>query len=69
MPRETPGLSFREYEDMGCRAVPRGQLFLDQVRVPASHMVGPRGGAFRMILAHLDVIARQLLGRESAPGS
>lgn len=55
IPRETPGLSFREYEDMGCRAVPRGQLVLDDVRVPAGSMVGPRGGAFRMILAYLDV--------------
>ncbi|OGK84443.1 MAG: hypothetical protein A2X53_19265 [Candidatus Rokubacteria bacterium GWA2_70_23] len=55
VPRDTPGLSFREYEDMGCRAVPRGQLFMDQVRVPATSMVGPRGGAFPMILSYLDV--------------
>ncbi len=55
VPRDTPGLSFREYEDMGCRAVPRGQLFMDEVRVPAANMVGSRGGAFPMIMSYLDV--------------
>ena len=55
IPRETPGLSFREYEDMGCRAVPRGQLILDGVRAPATSMVGPRGSAFKMIVSYLDV--------------
>ncbi|MBI3104920.1 MAG: acyl-CoA dehydrogenase family protein [Candidatus Rokubacteria bacterium] len=55
VPRDTPGLSFREYEDMGCRAVPRGQLFLDEARVPAANMVGARGGAFPMIMSYLDV--------------
>ena len=55
VPRETAGLSFREYEDMGCRAVPRGQLFLDEARVPAASMVGPRGGAFKIIVSYLDV--------------
>ena len=39
IPRDTPGLSFHAYDDMGCRAVPRGQLFLDDVHVPASDMV------------------------------
>jgi alkylation response protein AidB-like acyl-CoA dehydrogenase len=42
-------------EDMGCRAVPRGQLFLDEVRVPAASLVGHRGGGFKMILSYLDV--------------
>lgn len=55
VPRDTPGLSLREYQDMGCRAVPRGQLFLDDVRVPAANMVGPRGKAFKRILSYLDV--------------
>ncbi len=49
IPRDTPGLTFHAYEDMGCRAVPRGQLFLDNVRIPASDQVGESGRAFSMI--------------------
>ncbi len=66
IPRDTPGLSFHAYEDMGCRAVPRGQLFLDDVRVPASDMVGDPGRAFPMIREFFDLnrafIALKCLG-------
>ena len=34
VPRDSPGLAFRAYDDMGCRAIPRGQLFLEEVVVP-----------------------------------
>jgi len=55
VPRDTPGLSFRRYEDMGCRSIPRGQIFFDAVRVPAAWMVGEEGMAFPMIRRYLDV--------------
>lgn len=55
VPRETEGLSFSEYRDLGCRAVPRGQLFMSDARVPAGAMVGEEGNAFKMILKYLDV--------------
>jgi cyclohexanecarboxyl-CoA dehydrogenase len=55
VPRETPGLSFNYYDDMGCRAVPRGQLFMDDVRVPAWYMVGQEGQAFKAIMSFFDV--------------
>jgi cyclohexanecarboxyl-CoA dehydrogenase len=55
VPRETPGLSFNCYDDMGCRAVPRGQLFMDDVRVPAWYMVGQEGQAFKAIMSFFDV--------------
>ncbi|MCP4038563.1 MAG: cyclohexanecarboxyl-CoA dehydrogenase [bacterium] len=66
IPRDAPGLSFHAYDDMGCRAVPRGQLFLDDVRVPASDMVGASGRAFPMIREFFDLnrafIALKCLG-------
>ena len=55
VPRETPGLSFRVVEDMGCRAVPRGVLTMDNVEVPAANMVGEPGRAFPMISKFFDI--------------
>ena len=55
VPRQMPGLSFNYYDDMGCRAVPRGQLFMDDVRVPAWYMVGQEGQAFKAIMSFFDV--------------
>jgi cyclohexanecarboxyl-CoA dehydrogenase len=64
--RDTPGLRFHAYDDMGCRAVPRGQLFLDDVRVPATDVVGQTKRAFPMIREFFDLnrafIALKCLG-------
>jgi cyclohexanecarboxyl-CoA dehydrogenase len=66
VPRDSPGLGFRAYDDMGCRAIPRGQLFLEEVVVPAENRVGREGMAFPMIRSYLDVnrafIALKCLG-------
>ena len=55
VPRDTPGLAFERYDDMGCRSVPRGILRLTDVAVPASSLVGTPGGAFPMIRRFFDV--------------
>ncbi len=55
IPRETPGLSFEPWDDLGCRSIPRGVLRLDDVEVPADWMVGPPGGAFAMISRFFDI--------------
>ena len=55
VPRETEGLDFSAFRDLGCRAVPRGQLFMNDARVSARYMVGREGKAFKMILKYLDV--------------
>ena len=55
MPRETEGLAFSMFRDLGCRAVPRGQLFMSDARVSADCMVGAEGQAFKMIMKYLDV--------------
>lgn len=53
--RDTPGLATEAYQDMGCRAVPRGILRLTNVEVPAAAMVGASGDAFPMIRKFFDV--------------
>ncbi|MBI5117243.1 acyl-CoA dehydrogenase family protein [Candidatus Poribacteria bacterium] len=55
MPRETEGLEFSPYHDLGCRAVPRGQLFMSDAKLSASCMVGCEGEAFRMIMKYFDI--------------
>jgi cyclohexanecarboxyl-CoA dehydrogenase len=66
VPRDAPGLTLRPYDDMGCRAIPRGQAFFDDVVVPATCLVGGEGKAFPMIRRYLDVnrafIALKCLG-------
>jgi len=61
VPRETPGLSFEAYDDLGCRAVPRGIVRIENVVVPADSMVGRPGGAFPMIRRFFD-INRSIIG-------
>jgi cyclohexanecarboxyl-CoA dehydrogenase len=52
---DTPGLSTEPVDDLGCRAVPRGVLRLDDVRVPVSDRVGEEGTAFVRISRFFDV--------------
>ncbi len=61
IPRDTPGLSFDQWDDLGCRAVPRGTLHMKDVEVDASWMVGPSGQAFAMI-SHFFDINRAIIG-------
>jgi len=55
VPRDTPGLSFDPYDDLGCRAIPRGTLRMEGVEVPGDAMVGPPGTAFVRISRFFDV--------------
>ena len=55
VPRDTPGLSFEPYDDLGCRAIPRGVLRMEGVEVPADAMVGAPGTAFVRISRFFDV--------------
>jgi cyclohexanecarboxyl-CoA dehydrogenase len=54
-PRDTPGLEFKAVADSGCRAVPRGILRMENVRVPHSAMVGEESRAFPMISDFFDI--------------
>jgi cyclohexanecarboxyl-CoA dehydrogenase len=55
IPRDAPGLSFETWDDLGCRAVPRGTITLEDVQVSRDWMVGAEGMAFAMISRFFDV--------------
>jgi cyclohexanecarboxyl-CoA dehydrogenase len=55
IPRDTPGLGFEPFDDLGCRAVPRGVLRLVDVDLPADAIVGEPGAAFLRISRFFDV--------------
>ena len=53
--KDSDGLSFGSPEHlMGFRGVPSSDLFLDQVRVPADHVVVPAGG-FKKLMSAFDL--------------
>jgi butyryl-CoA dehydrogenase len=53
--KDTPGLSFGRPEHlMGFRGVPSCDLYFDQVRVPAHHVVVPEGG-FKKLMEAFDL--------------
>ncbi len=53
--RDAKGLSFVPVQDLGCRAVPRGLLRLENVEVPLEDRVGDEGTAFVRISRFFDV--------------
>jgi cyclohexanecarboxyl-CoA dehydrogenase len=53
--RDTPGMFFEPVDDLGCRAIPRGTLRLENVEVGDSDMVGDPGTAFIRISRFFDV--------------
>lgn len=62
-----PGFTIGRKEDkMGARGVPSYAIFLDQVRLPASHRLGGEGGNFKDVMEALNqsrpLIAARALG-------
>jgi cyclohexanecarboxyl-CoA dehydrogenase len=55
IPRDTPGLTTEPVEDLGCRAVPRGILRMENVEVGDEDLVGDPGTAFVRISQFFDV--------------
>jgi alkylation response protein AidB-like acyl-CoA dehydrogenase len=54
--RDTPGVAVDRYEDkMGIRGTKTSNLKLQGVAVPASAMLGPRGGGLKLALQTLDI--------------
>ena len=69
--KEAEGFSvIRKEEKMGIRASDTAQLAFDQVRVPASQVIGPEGTGFKIAMSTLDGgrigIASQALGISAA---
>lgn len=61
VPLDVEGLTKTRYEDMGAKGIVRGSLFLDDVRVPATSMIGPENGAFTQVMQTFDY-TRALIG-------
>ncbi len=57
----SPGISRGRFRDLGARAVGRGQLFFDAVRLPAEARVGPEGAGFAQVMRGFD-FSRALIG-------
>jgi cyclohexanecarboxyl-CoA dehydrogenase len=61
VPLDSPGLTSSAFDDHGGRSVGRGSLFFDDVRVPASHLLGAEGQGFVQVMQGFDY-SRALLG-------
>jgi cyclohexanecarboxyl-CoA dehydrogenase len=57
----SPGVSRARFRDLGTRAIGRGQLFFDSVRVPAAARVGAEGVGFVQVMQGFD-FSRSLIG-------
>lgn len=66
VPTGLPGVTRTPFDDMGSRAIQRGAVFLDGVRVPADYRVGEEGQGFRSVMNGFDlsriIIALMCLG-------
>lgn len=71
VPGGTPGLTQRAMKTMGYRGGDTGELFFENVRVPAANLLGAEGGAMKMFqktiaLDRLQVAARSQTAAETA---
>jgi cyclohexanecarboxyl-CoA dehydrogenase len=57
----SPGISRSRFRDLGSRAVGRGQIFFDSVRVPATARIGAEGDGFVQVMQGFD-FSRALIG-------
>jgi cyclohexanecarboxyl-CoA dehydrogenase len=66
IPTDLPGVSRTPLRDMGERAIQRGSLFLDDVRVPQNFLIGAEGEGFYQVMHGFDfsriIIALMCLG-------
>ena len=61
VPGDTPGLTRSRFDCHGQRAIGRGSLFFDDVRVPASHRLGAENAGFVQVMQGFD-FSRALIG-------
>ena len=55
------GVTRSRFRDLGSRAIGRGQLFFDEVRVPATSRIGAEGAGFVQVMQGFD-FSRSLIG-------
>jgi cyclohexanecarboxyl-CoA dehydrogenase len=56
-----PGVSRNRFRDLGSRAIGRGQIFFDSVRVPSALRIGAEGMGFIQVMQGFD-FSRSLIG-------
>ncbi len=61
VPADAPGLTRSRFDCHGQRAIGRGSLFFDKVRVPANHRLGDEGKGFVQVMQGFD-FSRALIG-------
>jgi len=61
VPMDLPGIDRTRFNDLGHRAVARGSLFFDNVRVPTDHILSGEGQGFYQVMSGFD-FSRALLG-------
>lgn len=61
VPADSAGLTCSRFDCHGQRAIGRGSLFFDNVRVPASHRLGEEGKGFVQVMQGFD-FSRALIG-------
>ncbi|QTI71929.1 acyl-CoA/acyl-ACP dehydrogenase [Gordonia polyisoprenivorans] len=54
VPRTTPGIELRHIPKLGVRSLASYEVFLDDVRVPAENIIGPRGKGWKGMVAGLN---------------
>ena len=55
IPSSTPGLVFAPYHDkLGFRSICTGDVFIDDVRVPADHLLGAEGEGFAVAMSSVE---------------
>lgn len=61
VPMDADGISTTRFDCHGQRAIGRGSIFFDGVRVPVSHRLGDEGGGFVQVMQGFD-FSRALIG-------
>lgn len=61
VPMDLPGISRTRFNDLGSKAVGRGSIFFDDVRVPVSHRLADEGMGFVQVMQGFDY-SRALIG-------
>jgi len=64
VPTDTAGVMRQPYKDMGTKAVRRGSLFLDDVKIPERYLIGEEDQGFYQVMNAFDVI-RVLLSMQA----
>lgn len=61
VPMDLPGISTTRFDDAGERAIGRGSIFFDNVRIPADHRLGEENQGFKQVMQGFDY-SRALIG-------